>query len=234
MSSWTKGKWTSNGDTLFFQMIPVYDTLNISNAGDQKSDSLVLSSDETASYITHEQFAIESTYSGGQNRRPHPEKLFLKKERLYEIHNGKILTKKIRGVESRKKVDPYYTIEERVILKWEPYLANDTLEKCKAYDLTLPEVNFTDSFYYAVVDLFNNLNDSNLDPKKYKRQYFAFINGEGNKEVYINCFCNCFCRDEDEWKKKHILVFGGGACFFQLQVNLDKASLVYFTINEMY
>ncbi|MCG9899329.1 MAG: hypothetical protein MH132_04960 [Hydrotalea sp.] len=46
-SSWTKGIWWLKGDTIYFQMIPVYDTISKTNSNKITTDSLVLSQDET-------------------------------------------------------------------------------------------------------------------------------------------------------------------------------------------
>src|SRR5690242_5602236 len=50
MSSWTTGTWRTNNDTIYFKMVPVYDT--IKNAGVGNRDSLVLSMDEKSERIT--------------------------------------------------------------------------------------------------------------------------------------------------------------------------------------
>jgi hypothetical protein len=35
-----------------------------------------------------------------------------------------------------------------------------------------------------------NINHFIIDLKKYKRQYIAVTNSKGEKEVWVNCFCN--------------------------------------------
>ena len=52
---------------------------------------------------------------------------------------------------------------------------------------------------------------------KYKKQYVAVINLKGEKEVWINGFCNSW---NDNWKKDILLVNDGGNCYFNLKVNL--------------
>src|SRR5882724_7774409 len=51
----------------------------------------------------------------------------------------------------------------------------------------------------------------------YKRQYVAVLNNLGEKEVHVNCFC---MTSEKGWRKYLIIVDGGGACFFNLTINL--------------
>ena len=54
---------------------------------------------------------------------------------------------------------------------------------------------------------------------EYKRQYIAVINKKGEKEVWVNCFCNTGGKN---WKKEiiHTDEDDGGKCFFNLKINL--------------
>jgi hypothetical protein len=58
-----------------------------------------------------------------------------------------------------------------------------------------------------------------IDLSRYKRQYIAFINIKGEKEVWVNCFCGTWDKD---WRKEIIFVHDGGNCYFNLKVNLTK------------
>ncbi|CCG53177.1 Probable lipoprotein precursor [Flavobacterium indicum GPTSA100-9 = DSM 17447] len=63
----------------------------------------------------------------------------------------------------------------------------------------------------------------------YKRQYFPYIiNKTGEKEVYINCFCQV---NNDYWKTKEVMVLGGGNCFFYGKINLNTGKFHDFMIN---
>jgi hypothetical protein len=66
-----------------------------------------------------------------------------------------------------------------------------------------------------------------IDFLNYKRQYVAFVNGKGEKEVWINCFCS---RNPD-WKENIFRVIDGGNCFFQLYVNLSTHTYHNLSIN---
>ena len=55
-----------------------------------------------------------------------------------------------------------------------------------------------------------------IDLKRYKRQYIAVTNGNGEKLVWINCFCD----EHPTWRTERVMVFDGGNCFFTLRVNL--------------
>jgi len=52
---------------------------------------------------------------------------------------------------------------------------------------------------------------------RHKRQYVAFINEEGEKEVWVNCFCDMW---GENWRKEIIQVDDGGNCYFNLKINL--------------
>ena len=107
-SSWTKGTWVLRRDTVYLKMVPTYDTVSISKPNDSTVDSLILSEDEVSERLTQLQFAGMLLSGGGQNRQGYPEKLVVKKGRLYKIQNGKIVTRKQKGFWSSKKWDPWY------------------------------------------------------------------------------------------------------------------------------
>jgi len=69
-----------------------------------------------------------------------------------------------------------------------------------------------------------------IDLKEYKRQYIAVINNNGEKEVWINCFCKTFTFGTD-WRKKEVEVMDGGKCFFNLKINIDKKEYYDFMVN---
>jgi len=120
MSSWTKGIWTLKGDTVYFRMIPTYDTLGILNETGILFDSLIFSIDETPERVMQTppppgspqlsggQITFAPLYTGGQNRLSYPDKLLFRKGRLYKIEDGKLITRKQRGFWTDKKWDPWY------------------------------------------------------------------------------------------------------------------------------
>lgn len=73
----------------------------------------------------------------------------------------------------------------------------------------------------------HNYNRKNYDV--YVRQYVGVINNEGEKEVWINVFCNDM--KDEEWKKGIISVADGGDCAFNLKVNLNKKTYYDLIIN---
>lgn len=87
--------------------------------------------------------------------------------------------------------------------------------------------------------LFNEINGKNrkhklrkenfiIDLKGYKRQYIAVLNSKGEKEVWVNCFCET---DNSVWKTKLILVDDGGNCYFNLKINLTTGKYYEFEVN---
>lgn len=57
--------------------------------------------------------------------------------------------------------------------------------------------------------------------KNYKIQYVPYLNTLGEKEVWINGFCN---ESNTNWKSEIITVMDGGNCYFQIRINLEKES----------
>ncbi|HAS44793.1 MAG TPA: hypothetical protein DCS93_30215 [Microscillaceae bacterium] len=62
---------------------------------------------------------------------------------------------------------------------------------------------------------------------EYKRQYVAVVNKQGQKEVWINCFC----ADGFDWKRAIVTVLDGGKCFFNLKINLAQKKYYDFAVN---
>ena len=113
-SSWTKGKWKVKNDTIFLEVIPVYDTLKYySGGGKVLRDSLLLSLDEKSESITSEQFAMYSLTGGGQDKESIPKKLYYRNGRLFGIkENGDLRRKRVKGFMTNRKYVPWYIKKE--------------------------------------------------------------------------------------------------------------------------
>ncbi|MGE5107543.1 MAG: hypothetical protein ACM3H8_08360 [Sphingobacteriales bacterium] len=130
-SSWVKGIWRTSGDNVFFTMIPVYDTLTLENENFKQTDSLILSLDDkperilpqpqrrhrTINEIAKPNFETNNIaallFSGGQNFRGYyPSKLVVKRQRLYEVVDGKISKKRVKGIWSKRKWPTYYFLSD--------------------------------------------------------------------------------------------------------------------------
>ena len=105
--SWTKGTWWSRGDTVYFHVVPMYDTLSIIENG-KSADSLILSKYSNPRRVTPQQLTEVTIQSIEQNRIVLPDKMVFKENKLYEIKDGRLVTEKRivnkRGSES----DPWY------------------------------------------------------------------------------------------------------------------------------
>ncbi len=63
---------------------------------------------------------------------------------------------------------------------------------------------------------------------RYKRQYMAIINPQGEKEVWINCFCTHWNEIDIHYP---VEVSDGGNCFFNLKINLSKGIYYDMMVN---
>lgn len=70
---------------------------------------------------------------------------------------------------------------------------------------------------------------------KYYRQYMPVVNKQGEKIVYINCFCkNLNTKMESTyWRKELVQCSDGGSCFFELYINLSSKSYFDFRVNGL-
>lgn len=73
-----------------------------------------------------------------------------------------------------------------------------------------------------------SLKDHIIDLKEYKRQYVAVINNKGEKEVWVNCFCDPW---KTNWRKETVSVLDGGNCYFNLKVNLTNGECYALMVN---
>ena len=105
---WTKGTWAFKNDTVYFHMLPTYDTLSYIRATGLTVDSLILSTDEIPERFKLEQYTQMGLSSGGQNRIPYPEKLFYKNGKLYGIKDKKLIKKKQKEFWTGKKFPPWF------------------------------------------------------------------------------------------------------------------------------
>ena len=91
--------------------------------------------------------------------------------------------------------------------------------------LTQDDINSIDSLLIACVTDYNNSLDKDhkewsIDIKKYnyRKQIIAVTNKKGEKEVWVNFFCQTW--DNNNWKTEILLVKDGGNCYFNLKLNL--------------
>lgn len=62
----------------------------------------------------------------------------------------------------------------------------------------------------------------------YKRQYIAVLNQEGEKLVWVNCFCISY---DNQWRYAPVMVKDGGSCYFNVTINLTQNKYYEFSVN---
>jgi len=67
-----------------------------------------------------------------------------------------------------------------------------------------------------------------IELDNYNRQYVPVINDKGEKEVWINCFCETW---DSDWKNEIMEVDDGGNCYFNLKINLTKEKYYDLMVN---
>ncbi len=117
-STWIKGKWNFKDDTLYLRVVPIYDTVRFVMSSNSIIDSLILSNDSISKRFTEYEFLNkQEAYYGYQDPYLCPEKLFLKKERLYIVSKGRLVRKKQRSLRNRKKFRPWFVPTESIASK---------------------------------------------------------------------------------------------------------------------
>jgi len=103
-------------------------------------------------------------------------------------------------------------------------------------DLKLNELSKIESILEkAIIEHNSELeNDSRwrLELEGYNRQYVAILNEKGEKEVWINFFCDTGWT-EDQLKSYPYEVDDGGNCFFNIKINLTTGSYGDLRINSI-
>ncbi|GEO12151.1 hypothetical protein [Segetibacter aerophilus] len=106
--SWTKGTWRSRGDTIYFHVVPIYDTLSIIKNNGMSADSIILSKYSNPRRITPQQLTEVTLQSIEQNRIVLSEKMVFKENKLYEIKDGRLVTEKRIVIKRGSESDPWY------------------------------------------------------------------------------------------------------------------------------
>lgn len=68
-------------------------------------------------------------------------------------------------------------------------------------------------------------------PDDYNQQYLGAEYENGDKYVWINCFCKSQESDFKDWKTKLVFVKDGGNCFINVLINLTKKTYKEFNVN---
>jgi hypothetical protein len=101
--------------------------------------------------------------------------------------------------------------------------------------LTQSDINNVDSLLIACVTEYNaSLENENklwvIDLKKYdyRKQLVVVTNRKGEKEVWVNCFCNTW---DERWKTGILFVYDGGNCYFNFKINLTAKKFYDLLVN---
>lgn len=68
--------------------------------------------------------------------------------------------------------------------------------------------------------------------KKYKRQYFGFINDKGEKILYINSLWSKSIKEHNwHWLNEIIWISDGGSHYWNIEYNLETEELMNLSVN---
>ncbi len=103
-------------------------------------------------------------------------------------------------------------------------------------NLTQDDISTIDSLLVVCVTDYNNHIGSaykglDIDIKKYnyRKQLIAATNKNGEKEVWVNCFC--YTWNNENWKTTLVSVDDGGKCYFNFKINLVAKRYYNFKVN---
>lgn len=75
----------------------------------------------------------------------------------------------------------------------------------------------------------NRVSGKSLDD--YNMQFVGAADANGDKIIWINCFCKKEENFFKEWKKNIVHVADGGNCFFNVKINITKNTYTDFMVN---
>jgi len=108
----------------------------------------------------------------------------------------------------------------------------------KPATLTHEDLANIDSLFLACVADYNKPFDKNrshwrieLNKRTYRKQLIAVTNKKGEKEVWVNCFCDTW--GDDRWKTEMLLVDDGGNCYFNFKINLATKQYYELLVNGL-
>jgi hypothetical protein len=108
----------------------------------------------------------------------------------------------------------------------------------KSAALDASEMIQIDSMITVAVKTFNtslaaDKKGFSIDLKKtnFKKQYIAFYNKNGEKEVWINALCDIDL--DNRWRHEIIQAEDGGNCYFNFKLNLSTNQSYNFRINSL-
>jgi hypothetical protein len=106
--SWAKGTWQIKKNKIYFNVIPIYDTISLTKKDGVIKDSLILSNDEQSSRNINDGSRTISVFNFEQNFKLCPTTLLYKSDKLFVVKNGKRQTRKINNGYYINPFDPWY------------------------------------------------------------------------------------------------------------------------------
>ena len=103
--------------------------------------------------------------------------------------------------------------------------------------LTPQDLEQIDSLFLVCVANYNKTIRQDLQFMKidlvgrlYKKQLVAVVNRNGEKEVWVNCFCDDFSKP---WRNEILSVSDGGSCYFNFKIKLKSLEYYDFSVNGL-
>lgn len=126
---------------------------------------------------------------------------------------------KTQDIENNEKTEPKFELAASnfVILTYQPKW-HWTFENAKPTELSNSELIEIENIIKKAIKENNEIQKSEVKFNGYKRQYVPIINNKGQKEVFVNFFCNDF--GANNWKTELVQVEDGGNCYYNLKFNL--------------
>lgn len=137
--------------------------------------------------------------------------------------------------QARNKTDQGIDTSRTAVIKFNQESSWIFDSSYKAATLTNKELLAVDSFLLVCVTDYNkSLNKDNkrrsidLKGRHYRKQLIVVVNEKGQKEVWVNCFCNTH---DDHWKTQILSTMDGGTCYFNFKINLTLKMYYSLVVN---
>jgi hypothetical protein len=142
-----------------------------------------------------------------------------------------------------------YTVDSSVvaILPFDSTLYNWVFKNKRPTDLSTKDLQNIESILNKCINDYNphleryfnelkekhpnrkiNKKNFTIDLANYRRQYLPAINSKGEKEVWVNCFCD---KRTPNWRNEVVFVNDGGNCYFNLKINLTTGKYYELRVN---
>ncbi len=147
-------------------------------------------------------------------------------------------------IELDKEITQKFTLDTSKIAVLE-HKYSDTVDNVKEVKLTNEDFELIEELTKKAIKNYNRVVEDKIELDNYYRQYVVTENNLGEKEVWVNCFCEEIESDgrkemrekykiftsRDNWRKEIVHVFDGGKCYFNLEINLLKKQYYNFMVN---